>query len=88
LVERRIPNPGVGGSNPSWPVLTCLGIMFSKAIEFLVEVRAEVKRVTWPTRREAMGGTAVVVFVVLVMALFLGIVDAILSRVVQGLINI
>ena len=88
MVERRIPNPGVGGSNPSWPVLTCLRVMFSKAIGFLTEVRAEVKKVTWPTRREAMGGTAVVVFVVLVMALFLGIVDAILSKVVQELINI
>ena len=88
MVEHRIPNPRVGGSNPSWPVLTCLRVMFSKAIEFLIEVRAEVKRVTWPTRREAMGGTAVVVFVVLVMALFLGIVDAILSKAVQGLINI
>ena len=62
--------------------------MFSKAIEFLGEVRAEVKKVTWPTRREAMSGTAVVVFVVLVMALFLGIIDAILSKIVQGLINI
>jgi preprotein translocase subunit SecE len=88
LVEHRIPNPGVGGSSPSWPVLTCLRIMFSKAIGFLAEVKAEVKKVTWPTRREAMGGTAVVVFVVLVMAMFLGIVDAILSKTVQALINI
>jgi preprotein translocase subunit SecE len=68
--------------------INLLRVMFSKAIEFLTEVRAEVKKVTWPTRREAMGGTAVVVFVVLVMALFLGIVDAILSKAVQGLINI
>ncbi|HIJ49729.1 MAG TPA: preprotein translocase subunit SecE [Nitrospinae bacterium] len=62
--------------------------MFSKAIGFLNEVRAEVKKVTWPSRKEAMGGTAVVVFVVLVMALFLGVVDAILSKAVQGLIKI
>ena len=88
MVEHRIPNPGVGGSSPSWPVLTCLRIMFSKAIGFLTEVRAEVKKVTWTSRREAMGGTAVVVFVVLVMAMFLGIVDAILSKAVQALINI
>ena len=88
MVEHRIPNPGVGGSSPSWPVLTCLRIMFSKAIGFLTEVRAEVKKVTWPSRREAMGGTAVVVFVVLVMAMFLGIVDAVLSKAVQALINI
>ena len=88
MVEHRIPNPRVGGSNPSWPVQTLLRVMFSKGVEFLAEVKAEVKKVTWPTRREAMSGTAVVVFVVLVMAMFLGIVDAILSKVVQGLINI
>ncbi len=60
--------------------------MIEKAFGFLAEVRAEVKRVTWPTRAEAMGGTAVVVVVVLIMALFLGIVDAILSKIVQSLI--
>ena len=62
--------------------------MLTKAFGFLAEVKAEVKKVTWPTRREAMSGTAVVVFVVLIMAMFLGIVDAILSKIVQGLINI
>ncbi len=60
--------------------------MITKAFGFLAEVRAEVKRVTWPTRAEALGGTAVVVVVVLVMALFLGVVDAILSKIVQSLI--
>lgn len=60
--------------------------MITKAIGFLVEVRAEVKRVTWPTRAEALGGTAVVVVVVLLMALFLGVVDAILAKIVQSLI--
>ena len=60
--------------------------MIIKAFGFLAEVRAEVKKVTWPTRAEALGGTAVVVVVVLIMALFLGVVDAILSKIVQGLI--
>ncbi len=60
--------------------------MITKAIGFLAEVKAEVKKVTWPSRTEAMGGTAVVVVVVLLMALFLGIVDAILSKIVQSLI--
>jgi preprotein translocase subunit SecE len=60
--------------------------MITKAFGFLAEVKAEVKKVTWPTRAEAMGGTAVVVVVVLLMAAFLGIVDAILSKIVQSLI--
>jgi preprotein translocase subunit SecE len=60
--------------------------MIAKAFEFLTEVRAEVRKVTWPSRREALGGTAVVVVVVLLMAAFLGVVDAILSKIVQSLI--
>ena len=60
--------------------------MITKAFGFLAEVRAEVKKVTWPTRAEALGGTAVAVVVVLIMALFLGVVDAILSKIVQSLI--
>ena len=60
--------------------------MITKAFGFLAEVRAEVKKVTWPTRAEALGGTAVVVVVVLILALFLGVVDAILSKIVQSLI--
>ena len=61
--------------------------MISKAIEFLSEVKGEVKKVTWPSRKEALGGTAVVLVVVFLMALFLGIIDAILSKIVQGLIR-
>jgi preprotein translocase subunit SecE len=60
--------------------------MVSKALAFLHEVKGEVKKVTWPTRREAMGGTGVVLVVVFLVALFLGIVDSILSKIVQGMI--
>ena len=60
--------------------------MITKALEFLTEVKAEVNKVTWPSRREALSGTAVVVVVVLLMATFLGIIDAILSKIVQSII--
>ena len=60
--------------------------MLTKAFGFLAEVKAEVMKVTWPSRAEALGGTAVVVVVVLLMAVFLGVVDAILSKIVQALI--
>ncbi len=56
--------------------------MVTKAIQFLSEVRSEVKRVTWPTKKEAMGGTAVVLVVVFIMALFLGLVDLLLSKII------
>ena len=60
--------------------------MITKALEFLTEVKAEINKVTWPSRREALSGTAVVLVVVFLMATFLGIIDAILSRIVQSII--
>jgi preprotein translocase subunit SecE len=56
--------------------------MVAKAIQFLSEVKSEVKKVTWPTKKEAMGGTAVVLVVVFIMALFLGLVDMLLSKII------
>ena len=53
--------------------------MIAKAIQFLSEVKREVNKVTWPSKKEAMGGTAVVLVVVFFMAVFLGLVDLLLS---------
>ena len=60
--------------------------MIAKAIQFLSEVKGEVKKVTWPSRKEALGGTAVVLLVVFFMALFLGLVDLLLSKIVETLL--
>ncbi len=60
--------------------------MIAKAIQFLSEVKSEVKKVTWPSRKEALGGTAVVLLVVFFMALFLGLVDLLLSKIVETLL--
>ena len=60
--------------------------MITKAIQFLTEVKNEVDRVTWPSRKEAMGGTAVVLLVVLIMAIFLGLVDLLLSKIIAAIL--
>ena len=60
--------------------------MVPKAIQFLSEVKGEVEKVTWPSKKEAMGGTAVVLMVVLIMAVFLGLVDLLLSKIVAALL--
>ena len=62
--------------------------MVAKAIQFLLEVRGEVNKVTWPSKKEAMGGTAVVLVVVFLMALFLGLVDLLLSKIIEALLNV
>ena len=44
-------------------------------VRFLRETRSELKKVVWPTRREALNMTAIVLGVMLLMAAGLGMVD-------------
>jgi preprotein translocase subunit SecE len=61
--------------------------MIIKAKEFLTDVAVEVKKVTWPSKKEAIGGTMVVLVLVFIMAIYLGLVDTILSKIVESLIR-
>ncbi len=46
-----------------------------KSIQFLREVKVELKKVTWPSRKQTIGSTIVVLILVLLISLFLGLVD-------------
>ena len=54
--------------------------MWNKIKKFIAEVRAEMQKVTWPTRDEVMGSTAVVLTTMLILSTFIGISDFILSH--------
>ncbi|MBU0465647.1 MAG: preprotein translocase subunit SecE [Proteobacteria bacterium] len=56
---------------------------FQKAMEFLREVKVELKKVTWPTRKQTTGTTIVVIVFVFILATFLGFFDFGLSKLVQ-----
>ncbi len=49
--------------------------MFSRIIAFFKEARIELKKVTWPTRRETLRYTLAVVVMSLAVAAFLGGLD-------------
>jgi preprotein translocase subunit SecE len=55
--------------------------------EYFREVYTEAKRVTWPSRKDAIKGTYVVLITVVVAAIFLGIVDVGLAKVIQALLR-
>ena len=55
--------------------------------EFVQEVLAEFRKVTWPTRAELVNSTAVVIVVTVVLAFFLGGVDIVLARVVERILR-
>jgi len=54
-----------------------------KGIQFLREARAELKKVTWPTRQQTLGSTAVVIVLVIIISVFLGVVDMGLSGLIR-----
>ena len=58
-----------------------------KAIDYFSEVKAELKKVTWPTRKETISSTYVVLIVVIVISAFLGAVDGILAWLVGEILS-
>jgi preprotein translocase subunit SecE len=58
------------------------GNWFGRARRFLAEVRVELSRVTWPTRREVWATTIVVIIISLLFGIYLYVVDLLLSAVV------
>ena len=57
--------------------------IISKSIQFLREVKVELKKVAWPTRKQTFGSTLVVIILVTIIAFFLGAVDIGLSSLVK-----
>jgi preprotein translocase subunit SecE len=55
--------------------------------EFVQEVLAEFRKVTWPSRQELMNSTTIVIVVTVVLAFFLGAVDIGLSKVVERILR-
>lgn len=54
-----------------------------KLKKFLKEVVAELRKVTWPTKDELIGSTIVTIVVSSIVAIFIGIVDRILTFFIQ-----
>jgi preprotein translocase subunit SecE len=61
--------------------------IFHVSIQFLREVKIELKKVTWPSRKQTIGSTAVVVALVLLISLFLGFVDIGLSNLIRAVLQ-
>jgi preprotein translocase subunit SecE len=58
-------------------------IWYSESRQFLTEVRAEYRKVTWPSQKEAIAGTIGVVVLVVIMTAVLSSVDLILGQLIQ-----
>jgi preprotein translocase subunit SecE len=59
----------------------------SRSKSFLSDVRAEMKRVSWPTWTQIKATTVVVLITVALFAAYLGALDYVFTQAVQALLN-
>jgi preprotein translocase subunit SecE len=57
--------------------------IIDQSFQFLREVKVELKKVAWPSKKQTMGSTVVVLILVFIISAFLGIVDMGLSSLVR-----
>lgn len=57
--------------------------IITKPINFLKEVKVELTKVSWSTREELIGATGVVIVITAIMAVFIGTVDVLLSKILS-----
>jgi len=55
--------------------------------QFLREVKVELKKVTWPSKREIIGSTLVVIIFVVLVAAYFGIIDLIYTTIIGKLLG-
>ena len=81
-VVKRSPQIGaISGKQKDKPKVKISFI--ENTVQFLREVKVELKKVAWPTRKQTIGSTVVVLVLVFIIASFLGVVDIILASLVK-----
>ncbi len=61
--------------------------MIGRVKKFTQEVRAEMEKVTWTSREELWGSTVVVIVSVVLLTLFVGLCDLMISKAIQWLMR-
>jgi preprotein translocase subunit SecE len=70
--EKSTPRPGI----------------VTAVTDYVKDVRVEMTKVSWPTRRELRESTLVVIVMVIIISVFIGIVDRLLSLAFEALIRL
>ena len=61
--------------------------LLEKTQQFYNEVRVELKKISWPPRKETMASTSVVLIIVIIVSCFLGLVDLGLSKIINSILS-
>ncbi|MBI4401276.1 MAG: preprotein translocase subunit SecE [Nitrospirae bacterium] len=60
--------------------------LWSSVVEFLADVKSEVRKVSFPSKAETVGSTTVVIIFCVIMSIYLSIVDSFLVQLVGKVI--
>ena len=80
--EQALPQKKVQTA-PSVPAGKAEPNFIDATFQFLREVKMELKKVTWPSRKQTIGSTAVVLALVMLISLYLGVIDFGLSNLIR-----
>lgn len=61
--------------------------MLKKVTNFMKEVKLEMKKVTWSSKNELIAATVVTFIFVMILAIYIGMIDFLLSRLVTVLLK-
>jgi preprotein translocase subunit SecE len=62
-------------------------LVMQKVMQFLGDAKVELKRVTWPSRKQTMASTLVVIIIVFIMAIYFGIIDFGLAKLIKFILG-
>ena len=62
-------------------------VIIQNVTQFLKEAKVELKKVTWPTPKQTLASTAVVIIIVFIVSIYLGIVDFVLAKLVKYILG-
>lgn len=62
--------------------------MLAKLINYIKETKIELKQVKWPTKKQAVNFTILVIFVSLALAIFMGLFDIIFTYLLRKFVII
>jgi preprotein translocase subunit SecE len=60
-----------------------VSIVLAKTKSFFEEVKTELGKVTWPTRKETVATTWIVMIIIVLISLYLGACDVVLAKVMK-----
>ena len=60
---------------------------WESSVQFLREVKTELKKVAWPNKRQTVQSTGVVLVLVGIVSIFLGLVDWVLAYLVKQVVG-